>query len=370
MNDSRSEGHSSSKLETNPADTLFASLRKRIVSGEWPPGTRLPPCTEIAVEAKTTYYQADLALKRLQKEGWLERRTRAGTYVRDRSQKLYSVAICFGLREKLYPQDAFNLHLENQLILELNRRHVECNVWPLLDGTSSKRSDIPAALRRSLEDGSIQAMICSSPPSSLMKWVESVCVPTVIIAAYASDKSRVHYNMRQFLQEGTGILAEKNCRHVALIHSYPSISLRTYRPVRHDALKNGFIEECKERNLRTNNASVIRLSDQDKLHEAFGFHSIRKLLSQSCPPDGVLVYDDIVGRGVSQGLLQMGKDAERLQVVLHRNIEIPYFAPTPANYVCSRGSDLAKALVDQLEAEYYERPYPVYSIPFFRMNEV
>ena len=62
---------------------LYQRMRALIVEGSWPPGMRLPSSRRLAEDLGISRNTASLALDQLLADGWIETRSRAGTFVSD-----------------------------------------------------------------------------------------------------------------------------------------------------------------------------------------------------------------------------------------------------------------------------------------------
>lgn len=60
---------------------ILADLRARILGGAWPPGHRLPVETDLAAAYGVSRMTANKALTQLQREGFIERRRKGGSFV-------------------------------------------------------------------------------------------------------------------------------------------------------------------------------------------------------------------------------------------------------------------------------------------------
>ena len=66
---------------------ILADISERIVSGDWPPGHRIPFEHELSAEYQCSRMTVNKALSQLAKSGLIERRRRSGSFVtRPRSQ--------------------------------------------------------------------------------------------------------------------------------------------------------------------------------------------------------------------------------------------------------------------------------------------
>ncbi len=62
-------------------------LARPILSGEWPPGTRIPPEVTLTKRFRTSRMTVGKAIESLAKQGFVERKRKTGTVVADRAQE-------------------------------------------------------------------------------------------------------------------------------------------------------------------------------------------------------------------------------------------------------------------------------------------
>src|ERR1700733_2402110 len=62
-------------------------LARPILSGEWAPGTRIPPELTLTKRFRTSRMTVGKAIQSLAKEGFVERKRKTGTVVADRAQE-------------------------------------------------------------------------------------------------------------------------------------------------------------------------------------------------------------------------------------------------------------------------------------------
>ena len=60
---------------------LYQRMRALILEGSWPPGMRLPSSRTLAADLGIARNTASLAIDQLLADGWVETRSRSGTYV-------------------------------------------------------------------------------------------------------------------------------------------------------------------------------------------------------------------------------------------------------------------------------------------------
>ncbi|MBD3217825.1 MAG: GntR family transcriptional regulator [candidate division Zixibacteria bacterium] len=93
------------ELQSRSAIPLFlqvkSALRRRIDSGIWPPGTRIPSLEEIADEFAVARTTARQAVTELEKEGLIWRKQGRGTFVTERAREMRWLSLVTSWEELL-----------------------------------------------------------------------------------------------------------------------------------------------------------------------------------------------------------------------------------------------------------------------------
>lgn len=64
-------------------DRIYAAIRQRIASGEWPPGHRLPSTPELVEEFGVAKATVEVPIGWLEREGWIVGQSGKGRWVAD-----------------------------------------------------------------------------------------------------------------------------------------------------------------------------------------------------------------------------------------------------------------------------------------------
>jgi GntR family histidine utilization transcriptional repressor len=97
---------------------IFGDIRARILSGEWPPGYRIPFEHELTVEYGCSRMTVNKALSQLAKAGLIERRRRLGSFVR-RPQLQSAILEIHDVKAEV---DALGLPYRYELVVRRRRR--------------------------------------------------------------------------------------------------------------------------------------------------------------------------------------------------------------------------------------------------------
>jgi DNA-binding transcriptional regulator YhcF (GntR family) len=87
-------------------ERIVQSLRGQIVEGNLPPGSRVPSRRDLAERLSASLLTVQQALDRLARDGFVEARGRAGTFVSDRPPHLVNIALVFEHlpNERVFPR--------------------------------------------------------------------------------------------------------------------------------------------------------------------------------------------------------------------------------------------------------------------------
>ena len=87
--------------------------------------------------------------------------------------------------------------------------------------------------------------------------------------------------------------------------------------------------------------------------EHFGYKQFMKLWSQPEKPKGLLVFTDIIARGVIMAIREKQvRVPEELKLALHKNELSDLFCPMPATFVVSSERETARALIEQVQKQF------------------
>jgi DNA-binding transcriptional regulator YhcF (GntR family) len=101
---------------------IFEGLREQIVSGRYKPGTQLPGTRELAANWQTSIFTVHTALRSLAKEGWIDRRPNAGTYIADPGRRFLCAGIYHAIDFGAPTSTAFSRYLHFSLLERLQAK--------------------------------------------------------------------------------------------------------------------------------------------------------------------------------------------------------------------------------------------------------
>ncbi|MCK6490863.1 MAG: GntR family transcriptional regulator [Planctomycetes bacterium] len=355
-------------LRPQPVDEQIADLlRRRIASGELPPGARLPPTDVLARQLGVTITRLQSALRPLVRAGLLERRQRQGTVVRAAPPAIARVGLYRGATSGWGGRDRYAARLERLLTANLAALGVACT--PFHDHRpEAQRVTLLAELRQALRAGSIDALIACESDRHLQRLLRSLPIPVAGGGGSRGQSGTGDYDFRQFADAGVACLAARGCRSAGLI-AVAGDPPAGGRPPAHAAcrLPALFRQACQAHGLATADGWLHRPAGgvREAEAEAFGRACVQALWAGPAHPDGLLVYTDLAARGVVAGLLAaLDDDTPPPALALHRNRELGLFCPFPADFLEARLEHMAEALWQRVLAQRQGLAPPAAPLPF------
>lgn len=289
-------------------------IRERIMKGEWLVGDVLPAVPELLAEYDVSRMTLLRALKHLEGEGWLSLEQGRGTFIR-RNFAVSYVGLLFG-------EEVFNLGkapfttLLARAAKQYYRERKEEVKFYLEPKSFGENPHMDELLLRDVDRNLVTGLITAGtnfngPKGSLPDWLGSR-IPWVDISTFDGAPFRVVLDTPSMIPMGLEELARRGCRRVAVLgFGTDSIHL---------------VEAALQQNGLESRPGWLLPFDQPS--EVIGFEVARTLLDGTTRPDGWLVLDDTLAKGVVQGLLTRGLSAPRdLHLVAHANRGSKIFYP-------------------------------------------
>ena len=280
-------------------------FEKKIRNGELPPGSKLPPTSELAKQLGVNPETIQLGLKLLIDQGLISRAPKRGTFVKE---KLLHKTLGLVFPNDFYLDPAGAVF---PVIVAKLAQYAAQFGWQsryfIID--SDEKTDMAFyELRRAIEANELGAIAEVTYHNSIIhNYVRTDCrVPRVIF-------SSVDYT--QMLECGLDELEKRGCRKVDLLFAYND------EPGKFEAAKENCkkgIEKFRKRNPDT---EMIIRPRFVHAHRNDGYRYIKEQWNKKIGrPDGLLVASDIVLKGVWYGIMELGiKIPEELALVSHVN---------------------------------------------------
>jgi DNA-binding transcriptional regulator YhcF (GntR family) len=322
---------------------VCSHFAEKILSGDYPPEAKLPSTRDSARDLDVHHITVAEAYRRLERKGLLEIRDRVGAFVRPRESYATSVLImgapmmegtsfatlasrlAANLAKRRLPSDVKIVHRDpSQLqvlldwLTDIADHHRLRGVW-----IGNLDHEWVKAVHSLLADYGIQTIHIS--PSRILPLSVEVDIPTA-------------------LQAGVRYLHAENCQRIALL----AHSLEAYTD-----WELTFRSECQLLGLDFEVMSQPQKEVTYASMEHFGEHAIKTLLDATDPPDGILIADDFIGRGILPTLLSRGiRIPDDLKICTHcrRGDAFPSIFGLPIARIESDTIAVADAASDLLDS--------------------
>jgi len=318
---------------------IYERLKGSMESGELPAGARIAPSSKLAERFGCGIFAVQRAMSALEREGLVERRQRLGSFVKGSRPRLSKAAIYFDTDFwRLGGMDFYRL-LCGELQLAMDAEGVEHRVF-LDRQTGVMRRHFPKELLKAARSGEIQAVVALLLSNVSQEAFKELGVPVVRLSSLGSGN--VDFDMDGMLSLSGRSLAAQGARSVGMLSSVSGaegllLQERFSNAARREGLRPSSLDELVP-------ASSVNSCDL----ESFGYSSFMRLQKSGRRPDGILVYPDIMAKGLAMAVLESGVKVPRdLKLVIHENEGNPIFRPFQAATVASSSAAVAKALLDQ-----------------------
>jgi len=338
-------------------------MRELLGSGKLSPGEKIPSTSALAKTWSTDVCTVHAALTTLQKEGLLARYPGKGTFVQKREERLTKVGIYYDHHTFGNGKSLFLQSLNMALKTELDIRGIEMDTW--IDPRPTEQTGAPwAPFAKAAENRSFQALIVPGTNRELLRWQTRLPVPTAFLTGEAGIPNRVNTDEKQFIDIGLRALSEQGCRSVGMIAPWA-----TCEP--YNRFFSHFTDVSRALGLTVKNEWMRLAPDPGAMHrpgqayDYFGYQEFLALWSYPDRPEGLIVLDDVVARGVIAALLEKSVPVPReLKLVLQKNEAINYLCPMPVTFAVGSEREIARALVDQVEKQFRGESCEPISLPF------
>ena len=330
---------------------IFEGLRTQIVGGKLQPGTQLPSTRELAKSWQSNFLTVHTALTALTREGWLDRRHGSGTYIADPRFRLRCAGIYHAGDISFNPELAYMRSLHFSLISQLEKMKKDTQVF--IDSRPVKKQDkILPTLAEAIRHDRIQCLIAPQLNAHNVKFIARLPIPAALVQ---NDQTRawVDFDMRALFRESVRRLAGQGCRTIGLISSMSRPAPGA--PDTPDNFYTWFEEALREEGLPVNRRWE-RIPPQPIFSdfEKHGYLDFKKLWKERSKPDGLVVFPDLVARGVILAALEIGirEVSRKMKFVFHRNAHLPILCPLAVTWATTNEDEMAKGLIDLVQTQF------------------
>ena len=331
-------------------------LRQQIVSsGKLQTGQQIPTMRELAKQCRTNVQTIHQAITALVREGLLTSVPGVGTFVSKPEAKLTRMGLVYAQQIFAPGGSEFVHSIHTQLQELLEAQGVEVSIW--VDARPVAEQNKPwDVLRDAAAERKIQGMIVPQLTLERLAWMEKLPIPSAYLFSQSLLPNTVHLDLPQFIDLSLERLVSQGCRSVGMI--YPR-AVDTPGPAklqdRVSALVERFVDRATDLGLKVRNEWVRLPKEKVEFgsHKAFGYQEFHDLWAQPQRPEGMVVFDDVVMRGVITAVLEARIDVPReLKIVSAKIKYVELFSPFPISHVVLDEREIAKVLIELVQAQF------------------
>jgi DNA-binding LacI/PurR family transcriptional regulator len=306
------------RIEEEKHQQIVRKVRHEIVTGEYPPGSRLPTSRELAHRFRASSVTINQVLAVLSRDGFIRTRGRHGTFVTATPPHLtvYGMVCFHGADVNNNFFRALNREAERYRSRESRRISVYLGLgW-------QKELETYNRLVSDVENERLAGLLFTSPPFSWIGTpiVEDRGLPRVCImddVPVFPELPKLANDNQKLLERAADYFVERNRRRIAVVAT----------PFFRQAWSNVFVELLAQRGLTTH-PHWIQLVHGDAPECAVGQVQLLLHAGQQERPDGLLVFDDNLLAHVAEGVQAAGvRVPDEVDVLSHANF--PLVVPTP-----------------------------------------
>jgi len=347
---------------------IFEGLRSQILTGKFAPGSQLPPTKELAVAWGSSPFTIHSALRKLAKEGWIDRRHGAGTYIADPKRRFLCAGIYHAIDLSSTKQSLFARNLHFALLGQLERLNKDTQTF--IDSRPiHEQGTILPSLAEAILHGRIQCLIAPTINEVNDLSLARLTLPTAFLYNRHSP-NRITPDINSLFKESIRRLAAQGCRSVGLISNVGDAEGEAAA-----AYYASFQQTVRDADMLTRDEwirqpfGILQENELPKL----GYHEFRKLWDLPEKPDALIVYPDIVASGTVVGILETGVRTvtQRMKFIFHRNAHFMFLCPFPVTWAISDEDSWAEGLIKIIEKQFAGQPVVPTVLPYqFRDSQV
>jgi DNA-binding LacI/PurR family transcriptional regulator len=345
---------------------IFEGLRRQILAGKFAPGTQLPGTRELAVAWQSSMSTAHTALQALTREGWVDRRPNAGTYIADPKKRFLCAGIYQDRDIGSNKQTPFSRNLHFSLLRQVQLLKKDTQVF-IDERPDEEQGTILPSLAKAMLHRRIQCLVVPSSTKVSGPALARLALPTAFLGSPFSP-NRVAFDTPGFLRESVRSLKAQGCRSIGLISDI--------RQLHGDAIFGTFYpafqRAVQEEGLITKDEWILSPSYLVLDGEDYGYQVFKSLWKLRQKPDGLIVYSDMVVRGVILAILELGirRITRQTKFVFHRNAHLRFICPFPVTWATSDEDAVARELVHLILKQFKgEETSPVLLPYTFEVDE-
>ena len=315
-------------------------VRKKILSKQLLPGTKLPSTAEMAAQIGTDVPTLHRALTDLVCEGLITRTPRIGTHVAQWEKGLLRLGIYHSRNIFVRGGSIAHRVLEAEVQKAASALKISVQVWTDPRPAARQGKPLPA-VDYAARERIIQALISTDGDETHRKWLHKLPVPVAMLADGAANP--ISFDLPHFFEVAASALASQGCRSAAFLSPFEADS----------RCAGYFRAACERAGLATRPEWIDGSPDfqtNGQAQAGIAYQGFKRLWRQAARADGLVVYPDVFSPGVVMAILEGQVRVPRdLKVVMHRYAEIRFFCPFAATFVTSSLAEAARAMINQLD---------------------
>ena len=226
-------------------------------------------------------------------------------------------------------------------------------------------------LVQAIQTSQIDGLICPIVDLPHLNWLDKLQIPRVFSSSAPGPRC-LYTDLSQLAQLSVQAAVDQGARSIGILSPLDIDGPNPDRiPNPHQEFYLEFISEAHAKGLTVHNEWVLTGKDEDGSREQkmWGYRRMHDLWSQPTHPEALVVYPDTAAEGVVTALLELGvRVPQDLKLVFHKNDETPLFCPMPAEFIVLSLRDVATALIDAVEAQFYGKPHALKPSGFSRQG--
>jgi len=320
------------------------AIRQKILSGEYPAGSRIPIQAELVREFGMSSVTIQRAIHELKRQGFITARRRLGTFITEKPPHLHNYALVF-------PQDPLlstvwsNFYEGLRRVGEKINRGDERLISFFYDMLESEQSDDYRRLVELVENHQLSGLIFASPPHRLLDTplMTEPGIPRVAIAGDPSglDIPTLSPGGVSLLELAARHLAGRNARRIALFCA------------------NGLYLDSWLRG----QADFARMGLSTREQWCFMIPALASDTARACArllmdlpraerPDGIMVMDDHLTEAVEQGIMNAtDPGARKTEIIAVCNFPDRFAHQLPISRVGNDAADILEAAIGIIDAQ-------------------
>lgn len=333
---------------------IIAQLKN--LAQEEGPDFKLPTVRDLCREFQVSSATLDDALWNLEQQGVIRRRQGSGIFVSSNVNRK-TVALAFGKNTFESESSPFCSILLRECEKRVQSHNENFSFFLDIPGLGTQQGGVP--VHRDLADaiaaGRLQGIILAGRGSPEQEeWMRKQGIPVVGLQSNNSEGETVTIDYSALIRMGVDALADQGCRRIALISPFENLpeevsSWNEDVPV--------FLDAVKKRGLPSRPEWIQKRGihfPELKPGEEFARAAMEKLfaLPEAERPDGIVIPDDMVTRGVLASAARLGLSLGRdVKIATHANkgSEVLEKEAKRLTLLEINPAEIARAMLDMLE---------------------